>query len=475
MRQPATVILTAEAMRALEKAAIAAGTSELDLMERAGAAAARAIMAFAAPAPTLVLCGPGNNGGDGYVIARQLADAGWPVRVAALVPPSATTARQAAARWSGPVEPISDDTAPAAVLVDALFGIGLTRGIDETTMAAVQRLAAAARARVAIDLPSGVSTDDGALLSVPIAADLCITFGTPKPAHFLEPAAHFAGRLVVADIGLGPAEAELSVVAAPQLPADPAAHKYQRGHVLVVAGPASGAGAPRLAAEGARRAGAGYVTLLSPREAMAAHAAHLTGVVLREAEGTAALVRAVRDRRADAVVIGPALGFASGRDRVVGVLGTGKPAVLDADVFTQFAGDVPALAAAIDRGPVVLTPHEGEFARLFGELPGSKVDRARAAAAQVGAVVLLKGPDTVVAAPDGRAAINTQASPALATAGSGDVLAGVIAAMLARGLDPFAAACAGAWLHGDAGRRGRAGLIAEELPALVAEALAALA
>ena len=468
-------ILTADEMRSLEASVIAAGTSELELMERAGAAAARAIIAFAAPAPALVLCGPGNNGGDGYVIARLLAEAGWPVRLAALAPPSAETARRAAARWQGPVERIGDDMAPAAILIDALFGIGLTRGVDGPTMLAVHRLAEAARTRVAIDLPSGVSTDDGALLSTPVVADLCVTFGAPKPAHFLEPAARFSGRLVVADIGLGAADAPLSVVAAPRLAADPAAHKYQRGHVLVVAGPASGAGAPRLAAEGARRAGAGYVTLLSPRDAMAAHAAHLTGVVLREAEGTAALVRAAGDRRADAVVIGPALGFASGRDRVVGVLGTRKPAVLDADVFTLFAGDVAALAAAIDGGPVVLTPHDGEFARLFGELPGSKVDRARAAAAQVGAVVLLKGPDTVIAAPNGRAAINAHASPALATAGSGDVLAGVIAAMLARGLDPFAAACAGAWLHGDAGRRGRAGLIAEDLPALVAEALAALA
>lgn len=468
-------ILTADEMRSLEASAIAAGTSELELMERAGAAAARAIVAFAAPAPALILCGPGNNGGDGYVIARLLAEAGWPVRLAALAPPTAETARQAAARWRGPVERLGGETAPATILIDALFGIGLTRGVEDPTLSSAHRLAQAARTRVAIDLPSGVSTDDGALLSMPVAADFCITFGAPKPAHFLGPAARFAGRLVVADIGLEAAGGLLSVVTPPRLAADPAAHKYQRGHVLVVAGPASGAGAPRLAAEGARRAGAGYVTLLSPRDAMAAHASHLTGVVLREADGTAALVRAVGDRRADAVVVGPALGFASGRDRAVGVLGTHKPAVLDADVFTLFAGDVAALAAAIDGGPVVLTPHEGEFVRLFGELPGSKVDRARAAAAEVGAVVLLKGPDTVIAAPDGRAAINAHASPALATAGSGDVLSGVIAAMLARGLDPFAAACAGAWLHGDAGRRGRAGLIAEELPALVADALAALA
>jgi hydroxyethylthiazole kinase-like uncharacterized protein yjeF len=476
MRLEPQPILTAAEMRALEAACIEAGTSELELMERAGRAAARAIAAFGAPAPTLVLCGPGNNGGDGYVIARRLAKAGWPVRIAALAPPATATAKQAAARWSGPVEHIGPGTSPASVLVDALFGIGLTRGIGDPTMLAIHRLAQAARTRVAIDLPSGVATDDGALLSMPFAADLCVTFGAAKPAHFLHPGAGYAGRLVVAGIGLEPAASQLSLIEPPHFArVDPAAHKYQRGHVLVVGGPAHATGAARLAALAALRAGAGYVTLLSPPDALAANAAHLTGVVLRETGSPTAIAEALEEPRADAAVIGPALGTSGGRDKVLAVLGAGKPAVLDADVFTLFAGDPAALATAIDAGPVVLTPHEGEFVRLFGGLPGSKVDRTRAAADKVGAVVLLKGADTVVAAPGGRAAISARTSPALATAGSGDVLAGIIAAMLARGLDPLDAACAGAWLHGDAGRRGGVGLTAEDLPRLLPQVLAALA
>lgn len=465
-------VLTADAMRALEAAAVAAGTTEIELMERAGEAAAHAIAAFAAPAPALVLCGSGNNGGDGYVIARRLAAEGWPVRVAALAPPTAATARQAAVRWRGPVERIADDTALAAILVDALFGIGLSRPIRDPTMLNVHRLAQGARVRVAIDLPSGVATDDGALLSQPIDADLTITFGALKPAHLLQPAARFAGRIAVADIGLGRPETILRAVRRPSLGAIEAdTHKYKRGHVLVVSGRAQATGAARLAATAALRAGAGYATLLSPREALAINAAHLTGVVLREADTPAAVAKAFADPRAHALVIGPALG--PERDKLIAVLGVGKPVVLDADAFSLFAHAPNALAQAIS-GPAVLTPHEGEFVRLFGDLPGSKIDRVRVAAERVGTVVLLKGPDTVIAAPDGRVAINAHASPYLATAGSGDVLSGIIGAMLARGLPPFEAACAAAWLHGDAGRRGGPGLIAEDLPGLLPRVLADL-
>jgi hydroxyethylthiazole kinase-like uncharacterized protein yjeF len=468
-------IVTAAEMRALEAAAIGDGTTEIELMQRAGSAAARAIAAFESPVETLVLCGPGNNGGDGYVIASELRAMGWPVRVVALAPPGAEAARWAAATWAGGVEPLAAETPGAPLLVDALFGIGLTRALAPDIAAALSRLAAAAATCVAIDLPSGAATDDGAALSPLPDCDLCISFGAAKPAHFLQPAAAHRGRLVVADIGLAPARTPLALVVAPRpAPAAAAAHKYQRGHVLVVGGPAHATGAARLAAAGAQRAGAGYVSLLSPSDALAANAAQLTGVVLVEADTPAAIARAFGERRAHALVVGPALGRAHGRDKVLAALSVGKPVVLDADVFGLFEGDAAALAQVIG-GPAVLTPHEGEFVRLFGTLPGSKVDRVRAAARRVGGVVLLKGPDTVIAAPDGRAAINAHASPHLATAGSGDVLAGVIGALLARGLDSYDAACVAAWLHGDAGRRGGPGLIAEDLPGLVGQALAALA
>jgi hydroxyethylthiazole kinase-like uncharacterized protein yjeF len=467
-------LVTAAEMRALEAAAIAQGATEAELMQRAGEAAARAIVAFAAPASVLVLCGPGNNGGDGYVIARQLEEAGWPVRVAAVAPPRTETARQAAAAWAGPVEPLGEATQPAAVLVDALYGIGLTRGVDAAVVATLHRLAGAARTRIAVDLPSGVATDDGAALSTPIDCDLCVTFGAAKPAHLLQPAAASAGRVVVAAIGLAPAAGRLVEIAAPRRarPA-PDTHKYRRGHVLVVGGPAHATGAARLAAAAAARAGAGYVTLLAPAAALPANAAQLTGIVLAEANGGGDVARAFAAPTAHALVIGPALGLDGGRDKVLAALGVGKPVVLDADVFSLFAGDAAALAAAIG-APAVLTPHEGEFERLFGRLPGSRIDRARAAAARIGAVVVLKGPDTVVAAPDGRAAVNGHASPALATAGSGDVLAGIIAARLAGGEDAFEAACAAVWLHGDAGLRGGPGLVADDLPALLPQVLAAL-
>lgn len=468
-------IVTAAGMRALEAAAIAAGTSEFDLMRRAGSAAARAIAAFASPADALVLCGPGNNGGDGFVIAAELAARGWSVRVAILGPSTTETARRAAAGWDGGVETLGEETRPATLLVDALFGIGLTRPLAPPVAEALLRLAAAAATRVTIDLPSGASTDDGALLSALPDFDLCVSFGAAKPAHFLQPAASHVGRLVIADIGLAPDRAQLGWVGRPRpSPAAPAAHKYQRGHVLVVGGPAQATGAARLAALGALRAGAGYVTLLSPVEALAANEAHLTGIVLAEAGTPATVARALADPRAHALVIGPALGRRGGRDKVLAALSAKKPVVLDADVFSLFEGDAAALAAIIE-GPAVLTPHEGEITRLFGAMPGSKIERARAAAVRVGAVVLLKGADTVIAAPDGRAAINAHASPYLATAGSGDVLAGIIGAMLARGLDPFEAASVASWLHGEAGRRGGPGLIAEDLPGLLPAVLADLA
>ena len=469
-------IVTAAEMRALERAAIKGGTSAHVLMRRAGEGAARAIQAFAGPAPTLVLCGPGNNGGDGYVVARALREADWPVRVAAIAPPATAEAAQAASAWSGPVEVLDDQCSPASILVDALFGIGLTRPLAEPLAAELHRLASDARTRVAIDVPSGVGSDDGALLGRPIAADLTVTFGALKPAHLLHPARGFAGRVVVADIGLPDADSGLTATVAPSFERPPeGAHKFSRGHVLVVGGPVHATGAARLAARAALRMGAGYVTLLAPGAAVLANAAQLTSIVLRRADDAAAVEASFADARVTALAIGPALGTdQAAQDKVLAALRVGKPVVLDADVFTLFADDPDMLFAAV-RGPAVMTPHEGEFRRLFGDLGGSKVERARAAARCAGCVVLLKGPDSIVAEPGGRAAINGHASSWLATAGAGDVLTGMIAALLAQGRPPFDAACAAVWLHGDLGRLGGPGLIAEDLPELIPARLRMLA
>jgi hydroxyethylthiazole kinase-like uncharacterized protein yjeF len=406
-------ILTAAEMRAAEQAAIAARTSVEELMERAGKAAAEAIWRFAGPLPALVLCGPGNNGGDGRVIARELAARGVDVRTATL-----------------------DDLAaePAPLLIDALFGTGLSRPLEQARM--LLDLAAAAAVRVAIDLPSGVATDDGGILSPVPDYDLTITFQTLKPSHLLQPAARHMGRIVVADIGI-PATSNLAEIgpAAPR-PPGPDDHKYSRGYVAVLAGEMPGAAA--LAAAAALRAGAGYVRLIG---------AHVAGVPNAIVQGPGDAEALLADPRIGAVLVGP--GLAPG-DRLVGIaIASGRPLILD-------AGALRAQPNAI------LTPHEGEFARLFPGLPGSKVERARAAAAASGAVIVYKGADTVVAAPDGRAAIAPPAPAWLATAGTGDVLAGIIAARRAALDDPFEAACSGVWMHAHAAQA-RPGLIADDL------------
>ena len=480
-RGPATMpgqtchnVLTAAEVRSAESRAIVAGSDAATLMERAGAAAARAIMAFATPSPTLILCGPGNNGGDGYVVARMLAQAGWPVRVVATGEPAADPARAARARWAGPVEALHE-AAPAPLLVDALFGIGLTRSLEAAVAATLARLAHAARLRIALDLPAGVDADSGALLGAVVPYDLTIAFGALKPAHLLHPAAALCGRVVVADIGLDTRDAWLRANTPPAPPAlGPDAHKAQRGHVLVLGGGPGHGGAARLAARAALRGGAGLVTIAVPGAALAENAARVDAIMLRVLDHPGALKALVAERRADVLALGPALGIDSrARALVEAALALDVPLVLDADVFTLFRGDPEALRRA---APTVLTPHEGEFVRMFGNLPGSKVDRTRAAAARTGAVVLLKGPDTVIAHPDGRAAVNASVAPWLATAGSGDVLTGAIAARLAGGEDAFSAACAGAWLHARAGEAaGGPGMTADDLPELLGQALSALA
>ncbi|WP_347271471.1 NAD(P)H-hydrate dehydratase [Rhizorhabdus histidinilytica] len=450
-------ILTAAETRAAEEAVFATGVSVEQAMEAAGGVVAEAAWRYAGRVPTLVLCGPGNNGGDGYVIARLLKARGLKVRVAASGEPKTDAARAMRARWDGPVEPLAE-AAPAPLLIDALFGTGLTRPLDPPIAGPLERLARAARLRIAVDLPSGVGTDDGALLGPGVAYEMTVALAVLKPAHRLQPAAALMGRLVLGDIDI-PGVSKLVEIGRPHLPAPgPADHKYTRGHVVVAEGAMPGAAL--LSAMAAQRGGAGYITLVGKATGLGGPAA----IVRRDAP----LGDVLADDRVGAALVGPGLGRdAVARSLLDVALGAGRPLVLDADALVLLAG-----SGALPDMPV-LTPHEGEFARLFGALPGSRIDRARTAAERSRAVVVLKGPDTVVAAPDGRAAIAAPAPGWLATAGTGDVLAGLIAANRARGLHPFDAACAGVWLHGCAAALAGPGLIADDLIAHLPRALEA--
>jgi hydroxyethylthiazole kinase-like uncharacterized protein yjeF len=453
-------ILTAAEMRAAEALAIAAGTPVETLMERAGLAAAEAIWRYAGPLPALVLCGPGNNGGDGYVLARVLQQRGVPVRIAALGEPQSPAARAARAAWDGEVVALAD-AASAPLLIDALFGTGLTRGLDEALARRLASLAGQARIRVAIDLPSGAATDDGAILSPVPDFDLTVTFQTLKPSHLLQPAARYMGRVVVADIGVE-AHSHLSEIAPPRLRAPgPDNHKYSRGYVAVVGGAMPGAAA--LAAAAAMRGGAGYVRLIADRPVRG-----LPHAIVQRAGVSPELLA---DHRIGAVAAGPGLGRdADARALLDRVLACARPLVLDADALVLLEGALERLHP-LHHVPI-LTPHAGEFARLFGTLPGSKVEQARAAAVRASAIIVYKGADTVIASPDGRAAIAPTAPSWLASAGTGDVLAGIIAAQRAAGLDAFEAACAGVWLHGRAAERAGAALMADDLLAHLAAAVA---
>lgn len=452
-------ILTAARMRAAEEVVIAAGTSVETLMDRAGHGAAEAAWFFAGGVETLIVCGPGNNGGDGYVIAHYLRQRGVTVRVAALSEPRTPAAIAARAQWGDSVTTLGD-ARPAELFIDALFGTGLGRGLDAETAGHLDRLARGSRYRVAIDLPSGVATDDGAILSPIPAYDMTVALGALKPAHLLQPAAQCMGRLVTIDIGLGEIDRNMVRIDRPRLPTPgPRSHKYNRGAVGIIAGAMPGAAI--LAASAAQRAGAGSVAL--------------SGSV---PGGPAALIRKseqaiLDDERLGALLIGPGLG----RDRdaakkLDAAFASKRPLVLDADALTLMGSGVARHVAKGAPLPI-LTPHSGEFERMFGDLPGSKIDRARAAAAQSGAVVVCKGADTVVAHPDGRIAVAAPSSSWLASAGTGDVLAGIAATMLAQTGDPFLAAQAAVWLHGEAARRAGPLLIADDLVTHLREAAAA--
>lgn len=486
-------ILTAAEMRAAEDAVIAGGVSVETLMERAGTAIAHAVRRLAGANDVLILCGPGNNGGDGYIAARVLVEMGVAVRVAALSTPKTDAAKSARAGWSGPVETLAA-AMPAPILVNALFGTGLTRPLDSgstptpnrspadagpqlsserspngllwasasagerSVVECLHALANAAQLSIAVDLPSGLATDSGEALSTPPVFNLTLALGAVKPAHLLQPAARYCGQIRLLDIGV-PTLSQAEVLKAPILPTPgPDSHKYTRGMVAIIAGTMSGAA--DLAALAAMRAGAGYVTLLG------------------DSQGPPhALVRApftdhaLANDRIGALVIGPGLGRDDlAKTRLEAALISNHPLIIDGDALRLIAPErIKALTV-----PVILTPHAGEFDALFGKSDADKIARARDAAVRANAVVVFKGADTVIAAPDGRVRIAQDASDWLSTAGTGDVLAGAIGAMLAAGLEPLDAACAGVWLHGDAARRLGAAFIADDLAEALRSARASL-
>lgn len=456
-------ILTAAQMRDAEQAAFDKGVDPYALMETAGAAAAEIIWRAGHRRDTLVLCGPGNNGGDGYVIARLLRERGVPVRVAALGESRTESARRARAAWDRPVEDFRG-AKRATQLVDALFGTGLARGLDADVAGRLGALAEAATTSYAIDLPSGVETDGGALLSPVPRFDVCIALGAYKPAHLLHPAAGRIGRLVLADLGIAVASAVRRLEAPALRAPDADAHKYTRGLVAIIGGGMPGAS--MLAAVAAAHSGAGSVR----RFADDMPAAGPYAIIIRRVERPEEIAEQLKDGRIGALLVGPGLGLDAEAVARLGVaLAAGRPLVLDADALTLIGRDD---ALAIPAG-AILTPHEGEFQRLFGELPGSKIERAVAAARGSGAVVVYKGADTVIAAPDGQARVTDSASPWLSTAGTGDVLAGLAAGRLAVTGDPFRAACEAVWLHGEAARRCGAAFIADDLLRALPAAIAA--
>ena len=445
-------ILTAEAMRAAEQAAVDSGTSVEQLMERAGAALAEAAYRFAGPLPTLVLCGPGNNGGDGYVAARHLAQRGVAVRIAAMTEPKSDAAKWSRGQWRGDVETLSDATAPAPLVIDCLFGTGLKRGLEDAVCAQLSRICDRAVVNVACDVPSGVESDSGAELSTVPKFDMTVTFGALKPAHLLHPAMHRCGRIVLGDIGIE-AEANWFEIGAPLLPPlDPGGHKYDRGLVHALAGKMPGAIA--LAAKAAAHAGAGYVRVSTSRAIDGLPSAI---VQVDTAE--------VNDERVGCLLVGPGMGDMP--QVLTLTLTSHAPKVLDADAVSHL-GEPERLKGQ----DAIITPHEGEFRRLFGAIEGTKPQRALEAARRSGAVVVYKGPDTLVASPDGRLGFRPPAPAWLASAGTGDVLAGIIAAMRARGLPAFDAACAGVWLQGKAAEIAGPQMIADDLAEAVPDAIA---
>lgn len=477
-------LLTIAEMARADDITIASGIPGETLMEAAGKAVATEIMARWQPTPVVVICGPGNNGGDGLVAARHLADAGWEVTVALMGARDALKGDAAthAARWQGAVVPLQASVLDGAgLVVDALIGAGLTRDIEGEARAVIEAVNGRAIPCVGVDMPSGINGDDGAVHGAAPRCALTVTFFRKKPGHLLLPGRELCGETVTAHIGIPDAVLdEIQPQTYENTPAlwladfpwpRPGDHKYSRGHVIVGGG-AEMTGAARLAARGALRAGAGLVTIAALPEAIPIYAVYMPAVLTAKVSNPADFAAVIKDPRRNTVLLGPGYGVnAATRAHVLAALGAGKRCVLDADALTVFQDRPEDLFDAISGAEAcVLTPHEGEFARLFPEIAageGGKLARARAAARASGAHVLYKGHDTVIAAPDGRAVINANAPASLATGGAGDVLAGLIAGLLAQGMAPLGAAAAATWLHGAAAAAFGPGLIAEDLPDLI--------
>ncbi|MBT3305020.1 MAG: NAD(P)H-hydrate dehydratase [Alphaproteobacteria bacterium] len=476
-------LLTIEQMYKADALAEQGGVPSLTLMEAAGEAIAEEIPNRWAKRQVVVLAGPGNNGGDGFVVARLLDEADWPVRVAVLGDVDTLTGDAAvnAERWQGETEVLSPDLLPDLLadnplIVDALFGAGLSRPLAGTALAFVQAVNDRNLDCIAVDIPSGVIGDSGEMpggKGSALKATVTVTFFRAKTGHFLLPGREQCGQLVVADIGIP--ESVLEDINPKIFHNGPslwlgnfpwpegAGHKYDRGHAVVCGG-SEMTGAARLAGLGARRMGAGLVTIAAPSSTFTIYAKEEPGTLVKAVDDDADFRELIGDPRISAVLAGPGLGVSEAtRERVLSLLSSGKATVLDADALSAFAGDPETLFGAIN-GPCLMTPHEGEFNRLFA-IEGDKLTRTRRAAEVSGAVVLFKGADTVIADPDGNLVINAHASPDLATAGSGDVLAGMALGLIAQGMTPFQAGCASAWIHGAAGAKTGPGLIAEDLPA----------
>lgn len=477
-RENDTALLTPAQMAAADQAAIQAGVSGMALMEAAGAAVANAVGERWGKRPVLVLCGPGNNGGDGFVAARHLRDAGWPVTVGLLGNKEMLKgdAARHAALWSGSIEPLSIGLLDGkGLVIDALFGAGLSRPLSGSAALLIHALAERRIPVCAVDVPSGLDGASGQVRGIATAAEITVTFFRKKPGHLLMPGKSLCGEVILSDIGISPSVLDaiaptafenspklwLGVYPWPRLDA----HKYQRGHVLVVGG-ALMTGAARLSAMAAARVGAGLVTVAAPESAWAVYASALTSIMVHIVNDASQFADVLADERKNAIVIGPGAGVSeTTKEYVLAALASHRPVVLDADAISIFGAHPQTLFDAVV-GPCVLTPHDGEFGRLF-DAQGSKLDKARQAARQSGAVVVMKGSDTVIASSDGRVIINTNAPPDLATGGTGDVLSGLIAGLMAQGMEAFPAAAAAVWLHGQAAQVFGPGLMSEDLPRIL--------